>query len=178
AQKTFSDKAVASSTNRSTGNVADSRVVSLEFVGASHAPAMESMQTLPGKVNYLRGNDRSKWHTNVPTYSEIGYQGLYPGVDLEYTGVGGDLKGTYTLAPGADPSRIRWHYSGARSTTLDAAGNLQISLETPSTGDQTNKLSLTEHAPLAWQEIQNTRVPVSVSYRAGQDGTIGFELGA
>ena len=44
---------------------------------------------------------------------------LYPGIDLRYDGAQSTLKGTYTLAPQADPSRIRWHYEGA---TIVAGG--------------------------------------------------------
>src|SRR2546425_8707825 len=35
----------------------------------SQAPgSIEPLDPLPGKINYLQGNDPSKWHTDVPTY--------------------------------------------------------------------------------------------------------------
>ncbi len=49
----------------------------LEFIGA-RPTAPQARNALTGKVNYLIGNDRSKWHTNIPTYQEIVYHGLYP----------------------------------------------------------------------------------------------------
>jgi N-acetylneuraminic acid mutarotase len=157
--------------------------LSIEFVGANPSTEIQNGEALPGKVNYLRGNDPSAWHRNLPTYAGIGYHDLYAGIDLNYSGTGGDLKGTYTVAAGADPSQIRWRYDGAKgttkaqsvATTLDTAGNLQIELNSAL---NTPHSTLTEHAPLAWQEIDGKRVAVSVSYRLNADGTIGFELGA
>ncbi len=55
-----------------------------------------------GMVNYLLGDDPDQWHTQVPSYAGLAYRELYPGIDLAYTGTDGQLKRTYTLAPGAD----------------------------------------------------------------------------
>lgn len=48
----------------------------LEFVGASPTAPIAKNE-LEGRVNYLIGNDPSMWHTDVPTYQEIVYPGLY-----------------------------------------------------------------------------------------------------
>src|ERR1044072_2939413 len=71
-------------------------VVHLQFVGANPSPKIEASTHLVGKVNYLIGNDPSRWYTDVPSYSGITYVDIYPGVDLSYEGTGGSLKGTYT----------------------------------------------------------------------------------
>ena len=65
------------------------------------------LDLLPGKVNYYNGNDANKWYTEIPTYSKVKFQGVYPGVDLVYYGDSGNLEYNFVLAPGADPSRIR-----------------------------------------------------------------------
>ena len=71
---------------------------------------------------------RSQWLTNLPTYAGIIYKQLYPGIDLRYDGAQSTLKGTYTLAPHADPSRIRWHYEGVTSARVDEqTGDLLLS---------------------------------------------------
>src|SRR5690349_5403620 len=98
--------------------------VRMQFVNANPNPAMTNGELLPGKVNYLIGNDPQQWHSNLPTYAGVVYHGLYPGIDLTYAGTASNLKGTYTLAPGADPTSIRWRYDGASATTVDADGNL------------------------------------------------------
>ena len=38
-------------------------VIRMQLVGANSAPAMTGLEELPGKVNYLIGNDPSKWQT-------------------------------------------------------------------------------------------------------------------
>jgi hypothetical protein len=150
--------------------------VRMQFVGANAAPVMASGEPLPGTVNYLIGNDPQQWHTNLPTYAGVVYQGLYPGIDLKYEGTASTLKGTYTLAPGADPARIRWRYDGLSTATVDADGNLQIRYPPADANGQA--LTLIEQAPVAWQEIAGERRPVAAQYRVAADGTVSFGLGS
>ncbi len=149
--------------------------VGLHFIGASSATSIASGQVLPGKVNYLLGKDRAKWHTGLPTYGSIAYSELYPGISLDYSGTDGRLKGTYTVDPDADPTNIRWRYDGANSVSVDKDGNLQIAINNSKLKTQNSKL--TEHAPVAWQEIAGKRIAVSVRYEIAKDGNIGFALG-
>jgi hypothetical protein len=158
----------ASSPGPRTAAPAPPSVLRLHFVDAAPATLIGGQEGT-GRVNYLRGADPRAWATNLPTYTGIVYSGLYPGVDLQYSGVGGQLKGTYTLAAGADPARLRWRYEGATGVQVDAAGNLQIAWA---------GASLTEQAPLAWQDRDGQRVPVSARYAVAADGSIGFVLGS
>jgi hypothetical protein len=82
-------------------------VIHMRLLGAnSHAVAMGA-EELPGEFNYFLGNDPRKWRTNVPTYAQVKYQSVYPGVDLVYYGdQGGQLEYDFVVAPGADPSAI------------------------------------------------------------------------
>ena len=147
-------------------------VVRLRFEGANPAPEVTAVRRLPGVVNYLRGSDPARWHTNLPTYAAIEYNALYPGVALGYEGGAGSLKGTYTLAAGADPGLIRWHYEGVHAVRLDPeSGDLRISLA------GTGQAGLVERAPTAWQTIRGERVPVSAAYTIADDGTIGLAVG-
>ena len=151
----------------------------LAFVGANPAAGIEHGSPAQAHVNYILGNDRTKWHTNLPTYDSITYRTLYPGIDLTYQGDANSLKGTYTVASHADPSLIRWRYSPVEGVSLDEAGNLQIGISSSrshATGQ--NELStLMESAPVAWQEIEGRRVAVRVSYRLLPDSAIGFSVG-
>ncbi|HHN93427.1 MAG TPA: hypothetical protein ENK17_01540, partial [Anaerolineae bacterium] len=140
----------------------------LRFEGANPAPEVSGGERLPGIVNYFIGNDPARWRTNLPTYAAIVYREIYPGVDLRYEGRSGTLKSTYHLAPGADPTRIRYRYEGAAAVRLEG-DDLWIGLPSGA--------SLTERAPIAWQEIDGRRVPVAVRYTLGADGGIGFDLG-
>ncbi|HYO50638.1 MAG TPA: SBBP repeat-containing protein, partial [Chloroflexia bacterium] len=149
-------------------------VLRLQFIGADAGRITSEGNALPGKVNYIRGQDKAKWHTNIATYPSIAYEDLYPGIRLHYSGKGGNLKGTYVVSPHADPSKIRWRYTGAQSTTLGGEGRLRI--EVGVAGGQ--PVTLTEEAPVAWQEIDGRFTPVDARYQMASDGAISFLLGA
>ena len=146
----------------------DPAVARLRFDGANAAPEIKGVSRAPGVVNYHRGADPARWQTDAPAYAGMIYERLYPGIDLRYDGDGGTLKGTYFVAPGADPARIRWRYDGARGMRLDpATGNLEVDL---------GGAQLIEHAPVAWQMIDDRRVPVDVQF-SRQGRSLGFALG-
>ncbi len=142
--------------------------VRLVFDGASSTGVLHPGGPLGGVTNYLVGNDPGRWRTGVPTYGSVAYVGLYTGVDLLYEGSASRLKGTYTVSPGVDPDVIRWRYSGAGSVAIDDLGHLVISADL---------WTVRESAPVAWQEVDGRRVPVTVSYRLLDDGSTGFSVG-
>ena len=146
----------------------EGRPLQMSFLGALPDPRMEGGVPQPATVSYFRGRDPKGWQTGVATFSEVRYSELYPGVSLVYGANGRPLKGTYTVAAGADPGRIRWTYDGGRPT-VDADGRLHV--HTP------HGTTLTEDAPIAWQEDGEGRVPVAVRFTVN-DGTVGFELDA
>jgi hypothetical protein len=82
-------------------------VLRMGLVGASEATQVSGLEELPGKSNYLIGNDRRKWRSDVPNYAKVRYQNVYPGVDLVYYGNQGQLEYDFVVAPGADPAQIR-----------------------------------------------------------------------
>ena len=85
----------------------DDSVLRLRLVGANLRSAITGAAPLPGKAHYFLGNDPSRWHTNVPTYARVKYQGVYPGVDLVYYGnQSGQLEYDFIVAPGADATAI------------------------------------------------------------------------
>ena len=51
------------------------QTISLEFSGSRPSRAVPDAE-LPGKVNYIRGNDPRKWRIGVPTYSRVIYAGV------------------------------------------------------------------------------------------------------
>ena len=85
----------------------DDSVLRLRLVGANLRSAVTGADPLPGKAHYFLGNEPSRWHTNVPTYARVKYQGVYPGVDLVYYGnQSGQLEYDFIVAPGADATAI------------------------------------------------------------------------
>ncbi len=100
----------------------------LRFLGANAAAKIEGLDEQPGVSNYYLGNDPAKWRTNVPHFSRVRYQNLYPGIDIVYYGNQSQLEHDFILAPGADPSKIRLRVDGAEKISLDADGNLLLSV--------------------------------------------------
>ncbi len=101
-------------------------VLRMKLVGANKAPMMTGLEELTGKINYLRGNDHRKWHSNVPHYAKVRYQNVYPGIDLVYYGNQRRLEYDFVVAPGADPGRIMLGFEGAEKLEVDAQGDLVL----------------------------------------------------
>jgi phosphatidylserine/phosphatidylglycerophosphate/cardiolipin synthase-like enzyme len=135
-------------------------VVRIHYQGANDNPEVAALEELPGVVNILKGNDPSKWQTNLPTYAGIVYRELYPGIELRYEGTDGNLKSTFYVAPGVNPASIVWRYKGASDLNVDESGNLVVSLPEPAGSGA----KLIEQAPIAWQEVNGNRVMVPVQY--------------
>ena len=137
-------------------------VVRIDFQGANQEPEVVGIEQLPGVANFLKGSDASQWHTALPTYSEIAYQELYPGIQLHYEGIDGSLKSIFYVAAGADPTTIIWQYKGVDELNIDGSGDLVINLPAPVKGEIGS--TLIERAPIAWQEVNGNRVSVAVQY--------------
>lgn len=160
--------ALAFSPNEVTLTPTADATLRIQFLDANPAAHITGQNSLSGVVNFYTGADPARWHSDLPTYSAIIYHQLYAGIDLTYNGNEGLLKGTYTIAPGHDPDRIRWRYTGADDVALDpATGDLHLTL---------GKAQLIERAPIAWQDRSGAAVPIGVRYLVQPDGTIGFQL--
>lgn len=141
----------------------------LRLVGANAAPRITGLEQLPGRVNYIIGNDRRSWITGVPTYARVDYHDVYPGVDLVYHGRQGRLEYDYVLRPDADPAAIALAREGAGALRLDAQGNLVLE----SAGGQVR-----QERPVAYQDIAGKRRVVAARFVLRSDNTAGFALGA
>jgi Beta-propeller repeat/Abnormal spindle-like microcephaly-assoc'd, ASPM-SPD-2-Hydin len=144
-----------------------SRITALRMrlVGADPKAKILGAEELPGKTNYFIGNDPKKWRTNVPTYAEVKYESVYPGVDLVYYGNQGQLECDFVLAPGADPRAISLTFSGARRVRLDRQ-----------TGDLILKTRTGEvrfHAPAIYQ-LSSTSQEAQSASKTTIDGHYGL----
>jgi len=98
----------------------------MQLVGSAADPAVQGVDVLAGKVNYLRGQDSASWQTKVPIYRRVKYSAVYPGIDLVYYGQSQQLEYDFIVAPGADPSTIKLGFAGVEQTTVDAQGDLVL----------------------------------------------------
>jgi hypothetical protein len=144
-------------------------VLRLSFLGANPAPTIEGRTLGTGRVNYLLGNEPAKWHTNLPTYGEVVYRDLWPGVDMVFRGASGRLKYEFHLRSGAKVSNIRLGYSGTRGLTVNRAGELLI---------QTPLGILRDERPRSYQQLGGRRVPVASRFALQRArNAYGFAVG-
>ena len=82
------------------------------FEGSNPNPKVESLQQGTDYENFLLGNDKSKWKSNVKNYHQVWLRDLYPKIDYEiFTAVNG-FKYNFHVKPGADPNKIKLRYKG------------------------------------------------------------------
>lgn len=141
----------------------------LHFVNANPDPPIIGREMLNGRVNYFIGNDASSWHTNIPTYARVQYRDVYPGVDLTYYGNQRRLEYDITVAPGVDPSIIRYDVAGAVRLEIDLNGDLVL---------HTTQGEIRQYKPVIYQMIQGMRRAVQGKYVQTGPHQIGFQVAA
>ena len=143
--------------------------VRMSLDGANPNSQMVGTNLLPGKSNYLIGNDPAKWHRNVPQFAKVSYENVYSGIDLVYYGDQGRLEYDFKVAPGADPKQIALRFRGPKKVELTPAGVLLL---TTAAGD------VRLEAPRVYQEIGEDQRQVAARFILRDKNQVGFELGA
>jgi hypothetical protein len=134
--------------------------VKLSFEGANPAAPVAASGRLKVATNYFIGNDPARWHRDVPSFSRVVYQSIYPGVDLAYYGNKGRLEYDLDVAAGADPGRIRMKVGGARRLALNHDGDLVATL-----GGEDAVIA----RPVAYQQIKGKRRAVDARFKLSGD---------
>jgi hypothetical protein len=127
------------------------------FVAANAvAPTSDSADSSDDSTAPSPGAKRSQNSSaGAPPLSKVTYPNLWDGVTVSYDGTrGGIVRSSYRVEPHADPRAIRLRYNGP--VKLNDDGTLSVKYETG---------RMTETAPVAWQDRDGARVPVSVSFR-------------
>ncbi|MCP4218185.1 MAG: hypothetical protein GY765_26345, partial [bacterium] len=137
----------------------------LMFQGARKSVEILPIEPTPLKVNFFKGNDKSKWRGGVPTAGAVLYRNLYKNIDLKVYGIEKEIEYDWIVKKGADPSTIRFHYDNVKSTRIDKEGNLRIT---------TNFGDLVHKRPVGFQQINNKRVAVDVRFKRIKGNTYGF----
>ena len=123
--------------SRHEGTRADT-FLKMRLEGANSGAKPEGIDELPGRSNYLIGNDPSKWRVNVANYAGVRYEDIYPGVNLFYYGNRGRLEYDFVVAPGASTARIALGFAswseglasaGATVRGIDSNGDLVLAVD-------------------------------------------------
>jgi hypothetical protein len=140
----------------------------LRFLGANTSAPVVGEDPLPGRSSYLKGRNRDAWKTDIPTYAKVRVMGVYPGVDVVYYGRQHVVEHDFIVSPGADATRVQ--FATAEAEQLDTRPDGAL-VARSSVGE------LALLAPVAYQEIDGDRRPVSCRYVRATNTTFGFAVG-
>jgi hypothetical protein len=143
--------------------------LSMRLAGGRASAKASPGKPLSGTSNHLIGSDPARWQTGVRSFGEIRYENVYPGIDLVYYGSQRQLEYDFVVQPGATPSNIAFVVEGAQAVDVDAGGNLRIA---------TKAGTLTQRAPVLYQEIAGVRRPVTGGYVVSAGGHVAFAVGS
>lgn len=142
-------------------------VLRLKWIGANPHAQILAEHPLPGRINYLIGRDSSQWHTGIPTYAQVRYRNLFPGVDAVFYGKESQLEYDLVLAPGVDPAKVSFALEGARSLQIADNGDLVLSLP---------NAEVRQIKPVVYQEDNGVRRLLSTRYVIHRDKTVSYEI--
>ena len=142
--------------------------VQMKLAGANPHLQLQAAEPLPGKSNYLIGDDPSKWHTGVPQFARVRYESVYPGIDLVFYGNQGHLEYDFQVAPGADPAKAELEFDGAR----------QLELQDGALVLHSGSGSVRLEAPRVYQEVAGAKQPVEGKFVLRGTNRAGFAIGS
>ncbi len=138
------------------------------LANANRRAAASPREPLSAVHNIFLGSDPSQWRANAPLFSRIGFQSVYPGIDVVYYGSPkGLFEYDFEVAPGAQPSDIHLSFPGARKLRLDECGDLLI---------YTGTATLKQHQPKAYQQVGGVRRSIAANYKLVATNQVIFEL--
>ncbi|WP_309668131.1 SBBP repeat-containing protein, partial [Tabrizicola sp.] len=146
-----------------------SSILKMKLVGASKSPRITGQHELPGKSNYLVGNDPQKWRTGIPNYATVRYHDVWPGIDLAYYGNQQQLEYDFIVAPGVSPKQIKLGFRGARKLRLKRNGELVL---------RAGSGQVRMHKPLIYQERDGVRKQIRGRFARRGKRQIGFQVAA
>ena len=132
-------------------------------------------KALPTRVSYLRGDNPAHWQSQLPSYAQLRYTQVYPGIDWVLRSHEHHLVYDWVVAPQADPAQIRLALEGIRELQHAADGSLVATLP--------NGIQLQQHAPVIYQKDGEVRQPVDGAFVILEASpelgryVIGFALG-
>ena len=143
--------------------------VQMKFVDANGQARIRGDAELPGKMNYLIGNDPSQWHTSVPLFAKVRANEIYPGIGVVYYGNQQKLEYDFEIAPGADPDAIKIRFDGVDKIAVNAQGELILNL---------NRGEICQPKPVIYQMANGARHEISGGYRLMDAHTVAFAIGS
>lgn len=145
----------------------DEHAVQVQFLNSNKIT--EIVKSLPEKhyYNYFLGNDKSKWQSDVKSYSEAILKNLYAGIDLKLIEQQDQLKYEFHLAPNIDASQIQLNVRGHKNLKINAYGELEI---------ETRLGKIIENKPYTYQIVNGKIKEITCQFKIS-GSIVSFELG-
>jgi gliding motility-associated-like protein len=125
-----------------------------------------------GKVsdyyNYAIRDDAYHQHSinEIPAFTKLTYKNIYPNIDLVFEfKAEGDLKYSFIVHPGGNPSSIKMNYSGMNKISLDKNGQLLIA---------TLFGNIADHAPVTFYSDNHSEIVSSMFSQ--EKNRVGFYI--
>jgi gliding motility-associated-like protein len=142
-------------------------LVHINFLGSNETHEIQKINPTKHYYNYFKGNDSTKWASNVHGYEYIQLNDIYKGINLKVLGHSEQVKYEFHVNPEIDPSVIKLNYSGQKSISIDTKGNLVI---------ETELGKIIEQKPYAYQLINGKETKVRCQFNL--DGNnLSFRIG-
>jgi hypothetical protein len=142
-------------------------VLRMKLVKANQAAKVTGTDELPGKSNYFIGNDPKKWHSSVPTFASVKYEGIYQGIDLIYYGNQRQLEYDFVVSPGADPHCIEFDVQGATHIRHDEHGDLLFKM---------GEGEIRWQQPVVYQKTNGAKHEIPAHYLIKDTNLVAFGL--
>lgn len=143
-----------------------SHVFRQNFIGTNPQTETVMEEMAPYYHNYFLGNDPAKWKGQVPVAFTVRYKSFFTGIDLRIGSDHGYFKTDFIIAPGADPSLIRWNYAAIEPELRN--GRLYFN---------SHAGEIVEYIPEAYQIINGEKILVHCEYTQKQE-TWSFRIGS
>lgn len=144
-------------------------VLRLEFLGTLPNAQAEGKENLGTRTNYFLGQDRSKWGSDCQSFNGVRLQNLYAGIEAHFYLDDELPRYDLIVAPGGDPSQIRYRLAGAEQVTVTSEGRLSICTSL-------GEVELREL--FAYQQEPNgVRRQVECQFTIDSNGEVGFAVG-
>jgi hypothetical protein len=146
----------------------ETRTVRIRFLQGDSRARISGSAELPGKINYLIGNDPARWQKGLSLYAKVRVEKLYPGIDVVYYGNQRRLEYDFEIAPRADPNAIALRFDGVDKVSISEQGELVLNLGTE---------EIRQPRPVIYQVVGGARKTIVGGYELLDSGAVTFALG-
>jgi len=129
-------------------------VYRMNFINSNTNVFLSPSENIGYVKNYIKGNDPSKWASDVESFEKLTYHEIYNGITAQLYTQDDYLKYDFIVNAGSNPNDILINYEGVSGLNLNH-GILEISL--PNT-------SVKELKPIAYQQINGKKVIIDCEF--------------